>query len=137
MLYDDENRGKIQLRNRARQIVDFSGLRYDNITPTDIDGHIEYHDEAMIFIELKHRNAIIPYGQKLALERNVNNNRAAGKKAVLFICEHYVDDWKCDIIAANSIVREFYYEGKWYVDGKHTLKQKCDSFIEFVNRKPF
>ena len=69
MLYDDDNRGSIQFPDRARQLIDFSGLRYNKITPTDIDGFIEYHDEAIVFMEFKYGNAELPYGQKLALER--------------------------------------------------------------------
>jgi len=38
-------RGKIEHRDRARQIRDFSNLRYGNITPTDIDGLIEYQNK--------------------------------------------------------------------------------------------
>jgi len=41
MLYTDDNRGTIQNRERARQIIDFHGLRIRNITPTDIDGFIK------------------------------------------------------------------------------------------------
>lgn len=138
MNYDNENRGKIQYRNRKRQIIDFSGLRYGNITPTDIDGYLEYHDKAMIFIELKHNDAQVPYGQRLALERSVDNNAAAGKKSVLFVCQHYVDDPDQDIIAANAIVKEVYYKGKYiYPMKEFTLKQLLDYFIEMVDSELF
>lgn len=35
MNYTDDNRGAIQFRERRKQIIDFSGLRVGNITPTD------------------------------------------------------------------------------------------------------
>ena len=51
MIYNEENRGTIQNRERARQIIDFHGLRLDGkITPTDSDGEIEYHDKAWVFM---------------------------------------------------------------------------------------
>lgn len=138
MYYDDSNRGRIQNKERARQIIDFSGLRYGNITPTDIDGLIEYRDRAMIYIEMKHGDADVPHGQRLALERNVNNNRTAGKKAVLFICEHYVDDPMQDINAAETIVREIYYNGEYTYPHGYTLKQLTDRFIDMVkNELPY
>lgn len=62
-------RGKIENRNRARQIIDFSGLQYGKITPTDIDGLIEYHDKAILLLEFKYADAEMPRGQKVALER--------------------------------------------------------------------
>lgn len=49
MNYTNENRGKIQNEEFARRIIDFSGMRYGNITPTDIDGVIEYHDTRVVF----------------------------------------------------------------------------------------
>ena len=36
-------RGATTYKERAKQGRDFTGLRYGNITPTDIDGLIEYH----------------------------------------------------------------------------------------------
>lgn len=134
MEYQNNNRGVIQNRDRKKQIIDFSGLKYGKITPTDIDGLIEYKDKAMMFFEYKYNNAELPHGQKLALERCVNDIRKAGKIAVAFICEHNVSDCNTDIDASSAIVRDCYYNGKWYHDGKRTVKQKADSFIAFVER---
>lgn len=53
------------------------------------------------------------------------------------ICEHNVEDYRQDVKASDAIVREFYYAGEWYKDGKSTVKQKIDSFINFVNKQPF
>ena len=51
----------------------------------------------------------------------------------MLVCEHYVKDWHEDIIARNAIVREVYYKGRWYNDGKSTVKEKIDRFIQFVD----
>ena len=108
----------------------------NNITPTDIDGMVEYQDKAMIFMEFKLGDADLPYGQCVALKRNVDNNQKAGKQSVLLVCQHNIEDCLQDIDAAESIVRRFYYNGHWYEDGKRTAKQVVDSFIEFLD-KPF
>lgn len=126
-------RGKIENRNIARQIIDFSGIQYGKITPTDIDGLIEYHDKAIVLLEFKYDGSQVPKGQKLALERMCDCFRRENKEAAVLVCEHYVKDWHEDIIARNAIVREVYYKGRWYNDGKSTVKEKIDRFIQFVD----
>lgn len=131
MTYD--KRGKIQYRERARQIIDFSGLQYDKITPTDIDGLIEYKGKAYVFVEMKYSKAPIPYGQRLALERLVQDLTKSGKLATVFLCEHYVSDCEQDIDAKKTIVRSCYFNNKWRTDGKRTLKERLDNFIRFAD----
>ena len=53
----------VKYRERAKQIIDFTGLQWDTITPTDIDGLIEYKNKAMVFMEFKHNDAQMPKGQ--------------------------------------------------------------------------
>lgn len=137
MIYDDDNRGKIQFRDRARQINDFSGLRYGNITPTDIDGFNEYHGKAMIFYEIKYGDKELPYGQKLALERLADNNQKAGTPSTVLVCRHNISDPEQDVNVAETIVTDFYYAGKWYNHNSRTAKEMTDSFLNFVERGPF
>ena len=63
------NRGVINHRERARQINDFRNLLYGSITPTDIDGCIEYQNKAYILIEIKYNDALMSRGQELAFTR--------------------------------------------------------------------
>lgn len=135
MNYTDENRGKIQNEEYARRIIDFSGMRYGNITPTDIDGVIEYHDARVVFFEFKYDNAPIPDGQRLALERLVNNCVTAGKLAILCVCRHRTPEGE-QINAAQSLVSDVYIGGGGYVGGKwypetqgRNLRQICDAFL--------
>lgn len=51
---DDRQRGIIRHRRRRLQVNDFSVLRYGRITPTDIDGFLDFGGRAFVFIELKH-----------------------------------------------------------------------------------
>lgn len=126
-----------QNKKRARQLIDFSGLKFGNIYPTDIDGLIEYKNKAIALFELKHGDTEMPEGQRLALRRMIDDSRAAGKQAVLFVCEHYVDDYREDVDASQAIVRKFYYNGEWYDGRGTTLKNKLASFINYVDREPF
>lgn len=125
-------RGRIEYRARSRQIIDFSGLQYGNITPTDIDGLIEYKNKAYAIIEMKYGNAEIPKGQQLAIERMVDDFSKGGKLATAFLCEHDVKNPEEDIMAANVIVRSCYYNGHWKRDGRKTLKTRLDAFIGFA-----
>lgn len=135
MNYMDDNRGAIQFRERKKQIVDFSGLRFGNITPTDCDGLIEYRDKAYILFELKHRGADVPHGQLVALVRAVDDWRRAGKKAMFIIAEHEADNPADDIDAASCTVRT-YYNGAWYKPAKPTsLKSLVTLIISNVDRR--
>lgn len=84
-------------------------------------------------MEFKLGHAEMPYGQCLALMRNIDNNQKAGKESTLFVCEHNQEDCEQDVNAADAIVRKFYYNHKWYQDGKHTVREKVDGFIKFID----
>ncbi len=86
-----------------------------NLYPTDIDGLLEYRDSEYILFEIKHGSAKTPIGQKLALQRMVNDFTKIGKRAIAIICEHCVHDCNKPIVASRCWVREVYYgeEGKW------------------------
>lgn len=122
----------INNRERMRQIIDYDGLRYDTITPTDVDGLIEYKGKAYAIIEMKHGSKEVPKGQLIALERMAQDLSACGKLVTVFVCEHTVDNPERDIIAARTTVRACWFNGVWRMDGKRTLKERMDGFIAFA-----
>jgi len=125
-----EIRGKIHTRARARQLRDFSSLRYGNITATDVDGLIEYHDRGYIILELKLNNIPLPYGQKLALERLTDDLNRASKVTICIIASHHVSDPNDDIDAANCCVIEYRFKGKWQSPPRYcTVKEFTRDFI--------
>lgn len=132
MQYNDENRGAIQLRDRARQIIDFRGLKYGSITPTDLDGLIEYKDKAFVLLEMKYGSAKMPYGQELALRRIVDGLQHSGKETLLLLCSHQIKNWEQDIIAACTPVASSYYHQNWRPGDGRTAKQYIDAFLHFV-----
>lgn len=133
MIYTDENRGLIQNRERARQIIAYDGLQFKRrITPTDIDGYFEYDDKVFVFYELKYGNAYPPKGQLLALKRIVKAITETGRKAVLFICSHSVGDPDKDIDAANATVTSLYMGGEMMRGDGRTAKRMTIDFLRYA-----
>lgn len=125
------DRGVIAHRKRAQQIIDYSGLRFGNITPTDIDGLIEYHGKCFILLEYKHRGKDLPTGQRRALEAMADS---LNKPAILIVAEHHVDDASQDIPAESCRVRESYVPGFGWRKGRGTVKALVDAWINFVEQ---
>lgn len=129
-------RGKINNRARAKQLRDFRGLLFGNITPTDIDGHIEYHDKGHIFIETKLNDTPLPYGQRLALERLIDDLNKI-KPSIGIIASHNEDDPNQDINVANTIVSEFRWKGKWHKpDSEYNTRILIERFIKHMEKVP-
>jgi len=121
-------RGKIGNRNRASLIRDYSGIRIKNITPTDIDGIIDYKNRLWIIIELKYGNTQLPKGQRLALER-LTDNLSLSKPTICFVSSHWSDESE-DIDAANTQLSEFRHNGKWkYVVDDVILIDAINGFV--------
>ena len=121
----------------AKQLIDFQGLELDGgIYPTDIDALIEYHDTEYILLEVKFEKAKVPYGQRLAIQRMVDDFTKAGKRAIALVAEHYDSDPRTPVIAANCRVRELYYgeECRWRAPNYElTVRQAVDDFRNIHN----
>lgn len=113
---NDENRGVIQFRNRAKQIINFSKLRYGNITPTDIDGSMDWaRKNVVVQYEFKLKGAEMADGQRSHYRFIVDGLRRGGVKAFALLCEHDVENWQEDIDASSALVREYYKgDGIWH-----------------------
>jgi hypothetical protein len=132
--YNGVARGDVYNEDRYKQLVDYSGVRYGNITPTDIDGFIEYHDEIYVFYELKHMGGKMPHGQQMALENLANCVKRAGRSPIIIVADHDTPtNQKVD--AASTIVRCYYSGGEWRYPSKQigrdvTLKELTDAFMK-------
>lgn len=130
---------KILNPKRMRQLIDFQGLELcGGIYPTDIDGLVEYKDSEYIIFEVKHENAEVPYGQRLALQRMVEDFTKAGKRALAIVCEHHVNNTSKSVIAARCDVRELYYgeEHRWRRPNKNVkVRQAIDEFLRASKNK--
>jgi len=135
-----DSRGVIQNVARAQQINSFSGIRYGNITPTDMDGLIEYNNKAYVIFEVKYRDKKLPFGQRLAIQRMVDDLSLGGKKVIALIIEHCVDNTAEQIDIAGCEVRELYLsnEKQWRPPHKRIrVKTLIDLFITKIVGDPF
>lgn len=132
-------RGEIRNVERKQQINNFKDIRYGNITPTDIDGIIEYKDKAYIIFEIKYGNTKLPYGQRLAIQRLVVDIGKANKKVLAIIAEHHVDNTQQQVDASSCDVREVLLstEREWR-EPNHAMKlRECiDLFITKIVDSP-
>ena len=126
-------RGKIYNRQRANQVTDFSGMKWNNITPTDIDGALDFGGKIFIYFELKLSDKELPAGQRLHLERLVDNLIRAGCQAYAIVAEHNTDANQ-DIAAADCLMREFYAGNGWKTPANEHLRLKdaIDGLLQFL-----
>jgi hypothetical protein len=127
--YTNDTRGIIRNREYANQVRDFSGLRFGNITPTDVDGMIEYKNICYVYIETKYESAELPFGQRLALERQTDDMQKV-KPTLTVIASH---NSQGDIDVANTTVTEYRFMGKWRTRTTQTTTfELVDRFINWV-----
>lgn len=107
--------GAFRNPERAKQLNVFEGLSSDGVEATDIDGLIEYHNKGYIIYEIKHENAEMPFGQRLAIERMIKDASSCGKSAIAMVVEHSVSDYSQPVAVRECRVRELYYgkERRW------------------------
>ncbi len=110
----DKDRGKIRHRDRAKQLHDFTGLLWGKITPTNIEGYVEFAGKVFFFIEDKFEGAEMPYGQRLAFERLVDVIEQGGAKAYLLLVEHNAPPDR-DIDVAKCKVISWRTGGEWVI----------------------
>lgn len=100
-----------EIRERAfKQVHDYSALAYNKITPTDLDGFVEFGNRLFIFFELKHGDAQMPRGQELALVRLCDAIQHAPAYLLIASHTHSADE---DINAAQAIVTRYRTGGRW------------------------
>jgi hypothetical protein len=125
-------RGETTNKARATQGRDFTGLRFGNITPTDIDGLIEYKGKCYIFIEAKMTGAEMPSGQRIALERLCDDLQKV-KPTILILCTHNTPIDK-EIDFSKALADKYRYKCAWHNYGK-TTKELVTNFIERMDKK--
>ena len=123
----------IRNKDRLVQVLDYGGLRFGTIRPTDIDAVIEYKNKAYVIIEAKKSGAELPYGQRLCLERMANDlSKDKKKEALIVVTEHDAHDSKDVIGLAECAVREIYFssERKWRQPKKPMdVREICSLFL--------
>lgn len=80
--------GEIKWRERMTQAKDFSNLKLDGFTPTDVDFAYDLRGDVFIFGELKAKGAPLPVGQRRLLMALLMLCLDAGKQCVVLVAEH-------------------------------------------------
>lgn len=128
-----ERRGSYNHVSMGKQLLRFDSLYYgDNITPMDVDGLIEYHDKKRVLLEIKRKGVRVLEGERIALQRMVDDFSTAGKESIAIVADHTVFDTHEDVDVADCLVREIYHSGerKWRPPKKLiTVRSALDSFL--------
>lgn len=83
--------GDVLHHRRFNQPLYFEQCRFGTITPTDFDAVYEFRGKVFVAIEVKHKDAPRPDGQRWAYERFVEAiSHKPGATAVAFYCEHEI-----------------------------------------------
>lgn len=128
-------RGDVYFPERYAQQRDYSGLRFGNITPTDIDGLIEYKNRAYVIVELKMAGSDVPPGQLLALERLHDDLMCNGKK-VLCIIAHHQTPLREKIDVCQALVTQYRFAHRWQkVAGDITTGALIERFLNYVDER--
>lgn len=106
-------RGVIRNRQFAQQLRDFSGLRFGNITPTDIDGFMDFGDRLFVILEGKHHGSQIQTGQRVALERLVDACHCPPRRVAVALILDHVETPDQDVDFGACLVRSMRWNGRW------------------------
>ena len=124
-------RGQIRNHAKARQQKDYSGLCFGKITPTDLDGFMEFGDHVFIFIELKGPGGEMPYGQRLAFERLVDAITSDTRASYLLLSRHEERDLDKDVVVADLMVERCYHAHRWTAPTqKITMRQAIERILK-------
>lgn len=119
-------RGVIRNRVLANQVRDFRKLLWYDITPTDVDGYIDFANLAFVFIELKHTGTEMPYGQRLALERLGDRTQTYNSHSIVIVADHDTSD---DIDVAECYVSLYRENREWKESKDIKVKPFIDSWL--------
>lgn len=131
---DEQQRGAIYNYARARQQNSFVNLRFGNITPTDIDGMIDFGNNVFVIIEIKYLDAEMKTGQRLAIERLTDALQKAGKQAIAILASHSVDNPEKDVDVSICKVFSCRYMYNWQ-ECNCTVSEIINSFLSYFAPK--
>ena len=116
--------GLIRNTNQVKQAIDFKGLDYGNIHPSDIDAVLEFDNKHLILFEIKRSGNDIPVGQRLLLKRICNDWKG---NSIVLKGEHKCNDTET-IFLDECLLTESYKNGEWTKhSGSTTIKEALDN----------
>lgn len=120
----------IHNRDYASQLKIFAGLKWGAISPTDIDGFLDFGDRLFVFVEVKHGEGMPPKGQRIALERVCDACVAPNRFSVVLIASHTSSE---DIIVKDLQVSRYRWNYRWIEPNTSlTVEQAVNRFRELA-----
>lgn len=117
-------------RDYASQLKIFAGLKWGRISPTDIDGFLDFGDRLFVFIEAKHGNSMPPTGQRIALERLCDACASDRRTSVVLVAAH---ESTGDIIIKDQAVTAYRFRRRWRTPKTEmTVYQAINRFREIA-----
>ena len=114
---------------------DFSGLRFGKITPTDIDGFVDFNNKAFVIFEIKYGSADMPFGQRLGYERLCDACESSGIHTIVILAHHQVDAPN-DIDVASLAVSKVRFKRQWRTPNvPHTVRSAFEAFMAWVEKE--
>jgi len=98
---------------RFNQKVDFTGLRFGKMMPTDGDAIFEMHGSSILFYEFKADGADVPIGQERTFRTIVDWLNNAEVHACFIVCDHHANKDQ-NINGGLATVRCAYHDGEWH-----------------------
>lgn len=102
-------RGVIYNREKKRRLMSFARLRYNKITPTDIDAFLDFGGLGYVVIEAKGIGVPVPTGQSIALERLLLKLSEPPSLAIVIIAETPDGSMEDDVDLGACEVREVWH----------------------------
>ena len=128
-------RGKIRNKEHAQTLRDYSGMSWGRITPTDIDGFVEFGDRVFVIVESKYDSAPLSVGQRLALER-LSDAVSRSRHCLLVVCSHSSQSDE-EIPMHDCIVTQYRSGGIWRIPkSQTTLREIVGQFKARFEKAP-
>lgn len=99
---------------------------------SDIDGLIDCHGKGWILFECKYGDCLPPTGQRMLIEKFVDDMQEAGVPAVAMICSHGEEE---RVLLKDCAVTAIYTEKRWRYYKRdyskaYTVKELTDAFLK-------
>jgi hypothetical protein len=121
-------KNRIKDKQAIQQFVNFDGLNWGKIYPSDVDGIIDFNRGGLfIIIEFKQFNAKLPLGQRLLYQNLCNAISDGGRLCYVIVAEHSATTGH-DIPAKDCRVREYYHLSQW-----HHPRSVTTTLIDAIN----
>jgi len=120
--------GKIRYPRRASQQIDYSGVRFGNATPSNVDGLLELDDHFFVIFEYKHASAAkMSNGQRIMIERvcDAIHARTSPPSYCVAIVAQHESPVGTEIDGANAKALGVRWKGKW-IDVSNTSTTAWD-----------